>query len=351
MFRLWTAALVLCGGLPALTSGDEPVQTPLFVAHTGGYHTYRIPALVVSVRGTVLAFCEGRKTGMGDAGDIDLLLRRSLDGGRSWQPVQVVHEEGGDAPITIGNPCPIATPDGAVHLLFCRDNRQAFYTKTVDDGRTFSRPREITASLRAFDFSFTRLGTGPIHGIQTAAGRLVAPLWLNNGIGKTYRAGVAYSDDQGLTWKAGGLVASEVRDLNECAVAELPGAALLLNLRNRQAKCRAVATSTDGGLSWSRPRLAESLVDPECQGALLRVSASTAGRLYFSNAADTKRRRLTVRQSDDGGQTWTDGRVLHAGPAAYSDLAVTTDGALLCYYECGDKSPYERLVLARLNAR
>ena len=347
MRNLHAAILLWACWPPSLTCGSAPEQVPLFVSGEGGYHTYRIPAIVVSTRGVVLAFCEGRKTSARDDGDIDLLLRRSLDGGRTWQAVQVVHEEGGDQPITIGNPCPIPAADGTIHLLFCRNNRQAFYTKTTDDGRTFSQPREITAALRPLEFSFARLGTGPVHGIQTAAGRLLAPLWLNDKIGKDYRSGVAYSDDGGTTWKAGGLVPADVKGLNECTVAELPGGKLLLNMRNRQAKCRAVATSVDGGLSWSRPQFVEQLVDPQCQGALLRLPGSGPGRLLFSNAADPKRLRLTVRLSADAGRTWSAGQLLHAGPSAYSDLAVAADGAILCVYERGRKSPYEQIALAR----
>ena len=204
---------------------------------------------------------------------IDLLVRRSSDHGRTWQAVQLLHEEGGVQPVTIGNPCPIAAADGTIHLLFCRNNRQAFYTRTTDDGRSFSPPRGTTEALRPFSFSFARLGTGPVHGIQNSSGRLLAPLWLNNKIGQDYRSGVAYSDDGGNTWNAGGLVPAEVKGLNECTAAELPGGKLLLNMRNRQARCRAVSASDDGGLSWSRPQLAEELVDPQCQGG----SAASAG--------------------------------------------------------------------------
>lgn len=347
MRNLQAAILVWACWLPSLACGSTPEQVPLFVSGEGGYHTYRIPALAVNARGVVLAFCEGRKTSARDDGDIDLLVRRSLDGGRTWQAVQLVYEEGGEQPITIGNPCPIAAADGTVHLLFCRNNRQAFYTKTSDDGRTFCPPREITEALRPFPFPFTRLGTGPVHGIQTAAGRLLAPLWLNDKIGQNYRSGVAYSDDGGATWKAGGLVPADGLGLNECTVAELPGEKLLLNMRNRQAKCRAVASSVDGGLTWSRPHLVEELVDPQCQAALLRLPGSGQARLLFSNAADPKRVRLTVRQSTDAGRTWSAGQLLHAGPSAYSDLAVAASGTILCVYERGRKSPYEQIVLAR----
>ena len=114
-------------------------QSDIFVSGREGYHTYRIPAIVVSRQGTVLAFCEGRKTSSADHGDIDLLLRRSFDGGSTWQVTQLVHEEGGTAKITIGNPCPIVDREGTIHLVFCRDNARAFYTKSVDGRGHFLR--------------------------------------------------------------------------------------------------------------------------------------------------------------------------------------------------------------------
>ena len=333
-------ALLLAG--PGRSMPSSP-SAAVFVAGTGGYHTYRIPALTVTTKGTVLAFCEGRKTSGRDDGDIDLLLRRSRDGGTTWEPLQLVQEEGGAEPITIGNPCPIVSNDGTIHLLFTRNNQRAFYTRSTDDGATFSSPREIGDALKTFAFPWRRLGTGPGHGLQIESGRLLAPIWLNDRIGQDYRSGVIFSDDGGSTWQTGGLVAPDIRGCNECAVAELGDGRLLLNMRNRQEKFRAEAFSTDGGTTWSRPRLVEALVDPQCQGALLSLRRAGQPVLAFSNAADVSRRRLTVRLSHDGGQTWPITRLLHAGPAAYSDLTATAAGEVLCLYECGEKSPYQRI--------
>jgi sialidase-1 len=322
-------------------------QQDLFVSGQGGYHTYRIPAIIVSRKGTVLAFCEGRKSSAADHGDIDLLLRRSFDGGKTWRPVQLVHEEGGTEPVTIGNPCPIAGADGTIHLLFCRNNARAFYVRSTDEGAAFSSPVEITAALRGLAFSWNRLGTGPVHGIQTRKGRLVAPLWLNVKIGSGYRSAVAVSDDGGETWKPGGVVPPAVDDCNEGTVVELGDGALWFNLRNRQAKCRAAAISRDGGQSWTEPRLVGDLVDPQCQGSVLNVTARPSSNcLLFSNAADMKRKRLTLKLSNDNGGHWSVARTLFAGPAAYSDLAVSMGGVVLCLFECGERHPYERIRLA-----
>lgn len=353
---LWLimAALIAFGHVSSVTTGGESLgeQQDLFVSGQGGYHTYRIPAVVVTRKGTVLAFCEGRKTSAADHGDIDLLLRRSFDGGRTWQPVQRVHEEGEDEPITIGNPCPIAAADGKIHLLFCRNNARAFSVQSPDDGATFSTPVEITDALRGSDFAWNRLGTGPVHGIQTRQGRLVAPVWLNVKIGSGYRSAVAVSDDGGQTWKPGGVVPPAVQDCNEGTVAETGDGELVFNLRNRQAKCRAVAVSRDGGQSWSEPKLVEDLLDPQCQASLLRLAPESGRSCWlFCNPADAKRRRLTLKLSFDNGGRWSMARSVFAGPAAYSDLAVSNDGMLLCLFECGERQPYERIRLTRIDRK
>lgn len=336
--------------------GDAPFveQSDVFVSGQDGYHTYRIPALVVSKQGTVLAFCEGRKTSSADHGDIDLLLRRSFDGGKSWQETQLVHEEGGAAKITIGNPCAIVDRDGTIHLIFSRNNARAFYVKSVDDGATFSVPREITDAFRAFSFEWTRLASGPGHGIQTRAGRIVVPVWLNDRIGKNYRSAVIYSDDAGATWTAGGMVKPTIRDCNECMAVERVDGSIHMNLRNKSAKCRAVASSTDGGITWTEPTLIEELVDPICQASIVRFSSRSGdgkGGILFSNAASRSRDHMTVKLSYDGGDSWPIAKLIHPGPSAYSDVAIAKDKTILCLFERGSKHPYEKLTVARFSPK
>jgi len=337
-----------------VTRGDVAFveQIDVYVSGQDGYHTYRIPAIVVSKQGTILAFCEGRKTSSSDHGDIDLLLRRSFDGGKSWQKTQLVHEEGGTAKITMGNPCPVADREGTIHVVFCRNNARAFHTKSVDDGATFSVPIEITEAFRGFSFEWTRLASGPGHGIQTRSGRIIVPVWLNDRIGHNYRSAVVYSDDSGSTWTAGGIVKPSIRDCNECMAVERADGSLLLNMRNKSAKCRAVALSTDGGATWTEPKLIQELVDPVCQASIIRFGSEDSGRksrILFANAASRSRDRMTVKLSHDEGDSWPIAKLIHPGPSAYSDLAIARDKTILCLFEKGSKHPYEKLTLARFN--
>ena len=130
-------------------SPSRPRSTDLFVSGEDGYHTYRIPALIVTKQGSLLAFCEGRKNNRRDHGDIDLLVKRSTDGGQTWSGQQVVYEEGGSEEITIGNPCPVVDQKtGTIWLPFCRDNKNVLMTHSIDDGISWAPPIDITTDVK-----------------------------------------------------------------------------------------------------------------------------------------------------------------------------------------------------------
>jgi len=356
-------AVAFLTSLSCASSNAEPVrQDDVFVSGEGDYHTYRIPAIVVTPKGTLLAFCEGRKGGQGDAGNIDLLLRRSKDGGATWGPVQVVWDDDAN---TIGNPCPVvdrnthtiwlpvtrnlgADSEGRVIAGTSKESRTVWMLKSEDEGETWSDPADITADVKAPDWTW--YATGPGCGIQLMTGRLVVPCDHVVRGTKAHGSHAIYSDDRGATWKRGAAIDDKV---NECQVAERMDGTLILNMRSYHGKkCRAVATSKDGGGTWSALEHDTALVEPVCQAALVNAPPDTPAcacdRMLFSNPASAKRERMTMRLSEDGGRTWTSGRVLHAGPAAYSALAVLKDGTACCLYERGEKSPYERITLARI---
>ena len=337
-------------------------MTDVYVAGEGPYHTYRIPSAIVTKTGTLLAFAEGRRTGAGDAGDIDLVLRRSRDGGRSWSPLQVVGDNGPD---TFGNPCAVVDDRTSTVWLLTTQNRGTDREKDIiagtsaggrtvwamnstDDGVTWSAPVEITASVKAADWTW--YATGPGVGIQLAGGRLVIP--ANHAEAKTgvHRSHLFFSDDGGRTWTLG---ASADAGTNESQVVELADGRLLLNMRNHPPKAenfRMIARSGDRGRTLSAAVPDRALIEPPAQASLLRLTTMKDGgrnRLLFANPASATRERLTIRLSDDEGVSWPIARTIHEGPAAYSSLVVLPDRSIGVLFERGERSPYERMTFAR----
>ena len=342
----------------------------IFTSGENGYDTFRIPALVEAADGTLLAFAEGRLEGRGDAGDIDLVLRRSSDGGDTWSDLEVVWDDGAN---TCGNPCPVLDAEtGTIHLLATRNlghdheseiiagtsegTRTVWVITSDDHGATWNTPREITSTAKRPDWTW--YATGPGNGIQLRsgpkAGRLLIPCDHIEVDTRHYYSHCIASDDHGKTWKIVGRTPSH--QVNECAVAELEDGSLLLNMRNydRSKRARAISRSTDGGDTWSVVSRDPTLPEPICQASMV---ASDGGRvLVFSNPADPSgRNTMTIRRSRDGGRTWSKGNVLHAGPSAYSSLA--TIGGLeglagfACLYEAGKEHPYEEIRFRRINRR
>ena len=394
------AMLVLVAALPAAEPRLEKMD--LFEAGKGGHKLYRIPGLVVTARGTIVAYGEARKyTGL-DWDDIEILLRRSTDGGKSWsEPQTLPHPEGRlernpaalanaelarRAPlvrkgqIAFNNPVAIADRDGPVHFLYCVDYYRCFYLRSDDDGATFSKPVEITSTFAEFrkDYDANVIAIGPAHGIQLKNGRLLVPVWLSTGKGdnvhKPSVVATIYSDDRGKTWRRGDIVANETDPLtvpSETVAVELTDGRVMLNMRNQsKANRRAVAFSPDGATRWTRPVFDEALKEPICMASLCRLSdkgKQDRDRLLFANpdnllrngkegAPGTMRDRknLTVKLSYDEGKNWPVARVLEPGTSGYCDLAVGPDGTLYCLYERGstdgkDHFATEALTLARFN--
>lgn len=363
-------------------------KTDLFISGEGGYEMYRIPAVGVTPSGTVLAFCEARKTGS-DWGRVDVLMRRSDDGGDTWsdaidvapmpadvEPNPAALERGiSDAErITLGNPTVITARDGTVHFFYCVDYYRCFYRRSDDDGLTFTDPVEVTGALAALRDSYDWIvcATGPGHGIELRGGRLVAPVWLSLGeSGNAHHPSVVttlYSDDGGDSWHAGEIIAGlgdDLPDPSETMLIELADGRVMASMRNQhQDHRRAVSISTDGASGWSAYTLHDQLFEPICMAGLVRYSFadhSDANRILFSNPDNRfrdepgenlrARENLTVKLSLDEGATWSVKKVLEPGASAYSDLAVGPEKTIYCLYERGgDKQgTYNYITLARFN--
>ena len=344
--------------------GKNIKQVDLWKSGENGYHTYRIPALAVSNKGTLLAFCEGRKQQGGDTGDIAMLVKRSTDNGQTWSEQALIWD---DPDHTCGNPSPVVdTSTGTIWLLMTwnrgddherdiikgtsKDTRRVFVTSSTDDGMTWAEPQEITVDVKKDNWTW--YATGPGSGIQVTkgayAGRLVIACDHIEADTNNYFSHSIYSDDHGKSWKLGGISPQAL--VNECEVVELSDGQLMLNMRSytQDVKARQVATSNDGGITWTNQHTDEQLIEPICQASICSYAPQNA--ILFANPASTdKRVNMTVRASLDDGQTWKSQTTLFEGPSAYSDLAVCADGRVACLYECGNANPYETIRLALID--
>ena len=376
------------------------IQSDLFQAGQEGYALYRIPGIVCTAKGTLLAYCEARKSNKGDWGTIDILLRRSTDGGKTWSerqkisgvegpkaknPVALAQKLATEGEVTYNNPVAFVDRQAStggksvVHFLYCLEYMRCFYIRSDDDGQTFSKPVEITATFDKFkgEYPWKVIATGPNHGIQLKSGRLIVPIWMSLGTGgHAHRPSVAstiYSDDHGQTWERGDIAIPDTAEWifpNETVIAELADGRVMLNARSEsKAHRRLVTISQNGATGWSQPRFDDSLLEPICMASLVRVSTTETGgknRLLFANPdnlarADGKeeagkprdRKNLTLKLSYDEGQSWPVSNVLEPGRAGYSDLTVGHDGTIYCLYESGttDGDMYRTgyLRLARFN--
>jgi len=386
---LLLSSLILSG---VYLSAAEPFlekQDLFTVGEDPAFKIYHIPGIVVTAKGSVLAWCEARRDGS-DWDDIQILLRRSTDDGNTWSPPQSIVNVPGPkkknafalqlkhtdpTTVTYNNPVLIADRDGTVHMLFCLEYERCFYQRSTDDGLTWSQPTEITADFDAFKkhYAWKVLATGPNHSIQLKTGRLVVPVWLSTGTGgNAHRPSVTatlYSDDQGQTWQAGDIAVSctdEWINPNETVAVELNDGRVMLNVRSEsKAHRRLITTSPDGATNWSTPEFDDALIEPICMAGIVRYQHAGQSLILFSNphnldggregkpepGKSRDRKNLSLKLSRDEAQTWQVNKPLEAGPSAYSDLAVTPAGTILCFYGAGNKRHFSgsTLRLARFN--
>ncbi|MDF1862529.1 MAG: sialidase family protein [Verrucomicrobiales bacterium] len=359
-------------------------KTTVFEAGQDGYKVFRIPAVIKAPNGDLLAFCEARQGG--DASEIDLVLKRSSDGGKTWGPIEVVQENEdfrslfGDKEIeiTIGNPAPVVDlldPEhpGRIWLPFNLENDRVFVIYSDNSGKSWSPRREITKDVKKEPWGW--YATGPVHSIQIQhgphKGRLVIPCdhrLSDDGEDRGPNgAHAVLSDDHGKTWRIGALdeTYEDGLNANETTVVELDDGSLYFNTRDQNGKApgtRGEAWSRDGGETfesgspdWQAFRPVEGVLDlPVVQGALLRAGKNL---LLFSGPDENGptgkgRSDLRIRYSTDEAKSWKDGPLIHTGPAAYSDMVRISDhqiGVLFESGEAGQKNAYQRIQFITLN--
>lgn len=355
--------------LSIMAAAAQNLGTIIFSKGENGFDTYRIPAIVKADDGSILAFAEARKFSQSDTGDIDLVLKRSTDGGKTWGEMITVWDNDDNV---CGNPCPVVIEEtGRIVLLstwnlgidherdiFKKksvDTRRVFSMYSDDNGLTWSEPVEITSQVKLPEWTW--YATGPCHAIQTKTGRIIIP--CNHGVENERQtcSHIIYSDDQGRTWNIGGSLPTG----NESTVAELEDGSIILNMRGaripereeKYGSARLVAVSTDGGLTFSEPYYEKSLIEPVCNGSIINYNPSgqKTGKLLFSNPEHKSERvNLTIRLSRDHGKTWERAYTVTDGAAAYSDLLVMDDGDICIIYETGVMNAYEHISFQRIPA-
>ena len=336
--------------------------TPVFVSGTG-YPEYRIPALVTTANGTVIAVADGRTSNGDIPNPLDCVCRRSFDNGRTWQPLQIIaaySTDGGTDTYPaygITNPIPHRCA-GDSALLLDRSNGRVWVLydngttngggraiklemRYSDDlGATWSAAVDIESlnpNLRPAKAAAPELLTGPGNGIQLAggpsAGRLIFPVYV---YGNPYYSTILYSDDHGATWQRGGNCGTGG---GEIQVVETPGGGLLASMRDNNfswSGMRTFSRSADGGLTWGAVFTGTgnppTILDPACQGSILRLTTtndSNASRLIFANCnSSSSRVAMTLRLSYDEGASWPASNLVYSGVSGYSALTRLANGEI-----------------------
>ena len=390
MLNRFCLVLFLVYSATSTFAQDVSYRAGVFQQGKDGYKIFRIPAIIRAANDDLLAFCEARMGG--DASEIDLVMKRSTNQGKSWSKLSVVQDHENfrhlfrddPPPITIGNPTPVvdlldkANP-GRIWLPFTLENDRIFVCYSDDHGQSWSQPREITANVKRQPWGW--YATGPCHAIQLQhgkyRGRLLVPADHRLGDDGADRgaegAQAIYSDDHGKTWQLGAIDDTYEDDFkaNETTVIELCDGRVYFNTRDQNGKARGTrgsAYSLDGGLSFQEHagkykyfRPDKDLDPPVVQCSLQRVFCKTSGDernlILFSGPDESGptgkgRSDLRIRYSVDETESWHEGPLLHVGPAAYSDMApLTSPGKIGVLFECGKKSAYERIDFVALDAQ
>lgn len=335
----------------------------VFVSGEGGYRMIRIPSITRLSNGDLLAFAEGRINGQAnfeDFGDVDVVMKRSNDNGQTWSPLQVVATYD---TLQAGNPATVVDltdpryPKGRIFLFYNTGTvtqndlrkglgkRLVWYKTSIDNGKTWSAPIDITSQVKKS--TWRTYANTPGHAIQISAGKYAGRIYVaaNTSEGdpqpnyEDYNAIGFYTDDHGKTFHVSEKVSFP--GSNESMAVELCDDKLMMNIRNQTGypKCRIVAISSDGGVHWDTTYYDYQLPDPVCQGSILKLECIEWNRhtiLATCNVGDTLRRRnLTLRISSNSGKTWgreclVDTENVHT---SYSDLVKISEAEIGVLYE------------------
>lgn len=292
---------------------------------SGEYTDFRIPGIVVTEEGSLVRYCECRRSAS-DWADIDIKVSKSEDGGKGWETVLLIKSEG----CTLNNPVMFVFGQKLI-FLYCKNYREIWKCVSTDDGRSFGAPQRVNFES-GIDFFYNVVALGPGHGI-VHHGRLLVPVWFayNHQNEKAHHPSFIstfYSEDGGETFSVGEIIFKDLlKDPSECALAVTGENEILISIRHEgEERKRALAKSADGISAWRELRFEENLPDPICMGSMTHHS----GRIYHSNCdSPHARKHLTVKISDDCFQTVQSIRISEEG--GYSDIALWEDKLFVLY--------------------
>jgi len=304
---------------------------------------YRIPALAISKKGTILAFAEARRLNGGDIGDIDAVVRRSEDNGKTWGPEIVIWDDEGRS---VNNPSAVVDPKtGRIWVYMGRwdgTSPSQHVACSDDDGKTWSKAKDMSQILRAQIKDGRRLIIpGPGSGIALTRGKYAGRLVIPMNHGAAWGPSVVYSDDSGKTWKPGGALHANI---GESKCAELTDGSVLFvgNPGGRERRRRLTIITEGGTKNATKMWHAEELKHAGCQGAVERHSWPKDGKpgilLYSGPGSVGARAQGTLRGSYDEGKTWPWKLEYYQGPSGYSDIEVLADGRVAVLFEKDSKS-------------
>jgi sialidase-1 len=339
----------------------------VFISGTEGYKSFRIPAIVKAKNGDLLAFCEGRVNGSGDFGNIKIVLKRSSDQGKTWSSLQIVASNDS---LQAGNPAPVIDltdsrfPQGRVFLFYNTGNghemelrkgkghRDVFYKTSIDNGKTWSEPIDITLQVNKihqpeinplwnFKEDWRTYANTPGHALQFIEGKYKGRIYVaaNHSSGdpkpelRDYQAHGYYTDDHGASFKLSETVPFE--GSNESTAAQLTKGGLMMNSRNQTGKYRIVSLSKNGGETWDTTFVDHNLPDPICEGSLLNIGTKKGRSVlaFCNNLEKNNRDSLTLQISFNEGKTWQKKFLIELKNTGYSDIVKLSKKTIGVLYE------------------
>ena len=347
----------------------------------GKYQKFRIPTIITTKKGSILITVEARYGKGGDWDSSDILMRKSVDNGSAFgDPVRLLsHVDFGNGPVNNFVMIPHRNSD-RISAVFSPGYAKIYSMYSDDDGDTFSSPVDITPVIENFrdDYPWKVCATGPGHSVQLESGRIIVPVWFSDGKGKEFGSGrlghrpsvlsVIYSDDFGENWEMGEVICRDgdllygirITNPSETVAVQVNDSSVMFNIRTESSpNRRLIARSEDGVSDFRMEGFHESLVEPVCMGSLLRCSnadevggdyllfvnpdtldKTDQGRRVSEPVAGSfrDRKRLTLKVSEDQGNTWPFTKLIEKGPTGYSDLTQSGDGSIFCIYEYGSEN-------------